>query len=72
MNIACFGGRRFLLCVGAGVVTSVLQALGKLDAAGSTYSMVILGTVGAYVTGNTAQKVLRPVDSLPDNANMKG
>jgi hypothetical protein len=45
-----------LVTVGAGVMTSFLQYLGKLDPAGSTYALVIIGTVGAYITGNTAQK----------------
>jgi hypothetical protein len=51
------GGRRFIVCVGAGVVTSILQWFGKIDASGNTYTMVILGTVGAFITGNTVQKV---------------
>ena len=50
------GGRRFILTMGAGVTTSVLQYLGKLDPAGSTYALVVIGTVGAYITGNTFQK----------------
>ena len=50
------GGRRFIATVGAGVVTSLLQWFGKLDPSGTTYAMVILGTVGAFITGNTAQK----------------
>jgi len=50
------GGRRFLLALGSGVTTSVLQWFGKLDPAGSTYAMVIIGTVAAYITGNTLQK----------------
>jgi hypothetical protein len=60
-----FGGRRFIATVGAGVVTSALQWFGKLDAAGSTYAMVIIGTVGAYITGNTAQK-WREAGSKPE------
>ena len=52
------GGRRFIATVGAGVVTSILQWFGKLDPAGTTYAMVILGTVGVFITGNTAQKVM--------------
>lgn len=50
------GGRRFILTMGAGITTSVLQYLGKLDPAGSTYALVVIGTVGAYITGNTYQK----------------
>lgn len=50
------GGRRFIATVGAGVVTSALQWFGKLDPAGTTYAAVILGTVGAFIAGNTAQK----------------
>lgn len=50
------GGRRFLLALGAGITTSILQWFNKLDAAGSTYAMVIIGTVAAYITGGTYQK----------------
>ncbi len=52
------GGRRFIMAAGAGIVTTVLQWFGKLDPAGSTYAMVIIGTVASYITGNTAQKTL--------------
>ena len=31
MDLDTFGGRRFLLSVGSGVVTSLLQWFGKLD-----------------------------------------
>lgn len=54
-TIEQWGGRRFLLCVGCAAITSLLTAFGKLD--GATYAVVILGTVGAYITGNTMQKV---------------
>lgn len=54
------GGRRFLLAAGSGIVTTALQWYGKLDAAGSTYAMVVIGTVAAYITGNTAQKLKAP------------
>jgi hypothetical protein len=54
------GGRRFLVTVGAGVMTSFLQYVGKLDPAGSTYALVIIGTVGAYIAGNTTQKLKQP------------
>lgn len=54
------GGRRFILTMGAGITTSLLQYLGKLDPAGNTYMLVVIGTVGAYITGNTAQKIKAP------------
>lgn len=50
------GGRRFIATVGAGVMTSFLQYMGKLDPAGNTYMLVIIATVGAYIGGNTYQK----------------
>lgn len=60
MNFTTFGGRRFLLTLGCGMATTLLQLLGKLDPAGSTYALVVVGTVGAYITGNTVQKVKQP------------
>jgi hypothetical protein len=56
MNIlTSIGGRRFLMCMLVGLTTTILTYFGKID--GSVYSIVILGTIGVYVTGNTVQKV---------------
>lgn len=51
------GGRRFLLSVMAGVSVTALQWFGKLDPAGTTYGLLMAACVGAYITGNTTQKV---------------
>jgi hypothetical protein len=53
MSFTSMGGRRFLVTIGAGMMTTVLQWFGKLDPAGSTYALVIAGTVGAYIAGGT-------------------
>lgn len=53
-RIESFGGRRFLLSLGAGIATTVLTWFGKVD--GAVYATVVLGTVGVYVAGNTYQK----------------
>lgn len=55
MNLNSFGGRRFLMTIGCGVVTSVLCWFGKVD--GAVYATVTIATVAAYITGNTTQKV---------------
>jgi hypothetical protein len=56
MNFDSAGGRRFLLALGSGCTTTVLQWFGKLDPAGSTYAMVVIATVGAFIAGNVMQK----------------
>lgn len=49
-----FGGRRFLLTLGAAVVNTFLLLHDKLDS--SAYVTLTLGTVAAYITGATVQK----------------
>ena len=63
MNIRTLGGTKFILCVGSAAVTSLLQAFGKLDAAGSTYAMAVIGTVGAYIAGNVTQTIKGPPET---------
>jgi hypothetical protein len=48
-NWSSFLENRFVLCVGCGSMSSFLLWFGKLDA--SNYTFLILGTVGAYITG---------------------
>lgn len=47
--------RKFLLAVISGTTATALQLWGKLDAAGSTYAMIVVGTVGAYIAGNVVE-----------------
>lgn len=55
MNLQLLGGRRFLLTIGCGLVTSILVWEGRIgDAA---YASIIIATVGAYITGNVISEV---------------
>ena len=65
MNLDTLGGRRFLLAMGSSITTTLLQFLGKLDAAGSTYALVVVGTVGAYIAGNVAERRSTPRKESP-------
>lgn len=53
-----YGGRKFILCVAVLATTTGLTWFTKLD--GATYSLVILGTVGAFITGNVAESIKSP------------
>jgi uncharacterized membrane protein YeaQ/YmgE (transglycosylase-associated protein family) len=52
VNLQKFGGRRFLLTIMTGWLATWLQYSGKMDPAGANYMLVVIGTVGAYITGN--------------------
>lgn len=55
-----YSSRRFIMAMGACCVTTLLQYLGKLDPAGSAYAMVVIGTVGTYIAGDTTEKIKAP------------
>ena len=54
MTLDTIGGRRFLLALISGAGTFALCWTGRLDSSG--YMLTTLGIVGAYVSGNVAQK----------------
>jgi uncharacterized membrane protein YfcA len=59
-GIEAIGGRRYLLVLLTSAASTVLQYMGKLDPGGTTYAAIIALTVGAYIGGNTTQKVMAP------------
>lgn len=52
--IAASGGRRFVLAVGGGLVSTLLLVADLIGE--SSYVTLQLGLVGAYITGNVVQK----------------
>ena len=52
------GGRRFALALISGAGTFLLCWAGRID--GNAYTLATIGIVGAYIAGNTAQKVKAP------------
>lgn len=58
LALSTVGGRRFLLALISGAGTFLLTLLGKID--GNAYTLATIGIVGAYVAGNTVQKVKAP------------
>lgn len=48
-----YGGTRFIAVIGCGLVSSLLVYLGAIS--GDVYQVVILGTVGSYIAGDTTQ-----------------
>lgn len=55
------GGRRFLICLGACIMTTILMWFLKIDS--KTYGDVVIWITGIYVTGNVAQ---RAGGAIPD------
>lgn len=55
MNLSQLGGTKFIATIGAGFCTTLLQWGGKLDPAGNSYMLTVLGTVGAFIAGNVVQ-----------------
>lgn len=62
MNFTTFGGRRYVLAMGAGVTSTVLVWFGKITP--DVFQWTVLGTVAAYITGATAEshKAFNPKD----------
>lgn len=58
--VEAIGGRRFLLALGAGIMSSILVWFTKISS--ETYQWVILGTVGAFISAATWQKTKVPGD----------
>lgn len=56
--IESLGGRRFVMAMGAGIACTVLVWFGRITP--EVFQWTVLGTVAAYITGNTAQKVKAP------------
>lgn len=53
-RILSYFSRKLALVVGCGLICSFLLWHGKLTS--DAYTMIILGTVGAYIAGNVVQK----------------
>lgn len=50
-----FGGRRFILTLGCGFVCTLLVVEKAISDV--VFQYIILGTVGAYITGNTIESI---------------
>lgn len=49
-----FGGRRFIMSMGAGISSTVLVWFSKIS--DQVFATIVIACVAAYITGNTAQK----------------
>lgn len=57
--LRALGGRRFFMCLGCGIVTTILVWFSKIDP--NVYQNLIGWTVGVYVAGDTAQRIKEAV-----------
>lgn len=55
INLQALGGRKFILTMLTGISTSVLVYLKSIPP--EIYSMVTLGTVGAFIMGNSTESI---------------
>lgn len=55
MNYTKLGGRRFVLTMGSGIVSTVLVWFGKITP--EVFSNIIMWTVAAYITGGTVDNI---------------
>lgn len=58
MNLETLGGRKFLLVLLVTIASTALTWSAKID--GATYSLVTIGIVGAFITGNVVQTIKTP------------
>lgn len=63
MSLDRIGGRRWLLALISGAGTFLLCWAGKID--GNAYTLATLGIVGAYITGNVAQRRIETPPAAP-------
>lgn len=62
MNIIIPGGRKFFLTLGCGVTCTLLCWFAKIS--DQVFATIILGTVGAYITGNVWQHKKDQTDAM--------
>jgi hypothetical protein len=55
--------RKFIAALIAQVLAFILQWNGKLDTSGNAYMLIVLGTIGAYLTSNVLAKRQRDTTS---------
>lgn len=61
------GGRRFILCAMTLLFVALLMLLDKITE--SIFRDVVIGVIGAYILGNTSQKVLENVKTTGNGHN---